>query len=159
MYERRRKPVVVPRFLSHWSPPTPHLQLGGYIEIIPRQLATTGYLFVVISPRALSPRTTTDDNNINNNASVFTRVLTQRRRPRRRQYYWIRLFSHKSLPAVAATAEPLPIYVHMVAAVPPFPPVYLCPNLLLYIVVVIIIFNVLFSIRPTFVCTQTPNGE
>lgn len=71
----------------------------------------------------------------------------------------IRLFSHKSLPAVAATTEPLPIRVHMVAAVPPFPPVYLCPNLLLYIVVVIIIFNILFSIRPTFVCTQTPNGE
>lgn len=56
----------------------------------------------------------------------------------------IRLFSHKSLLAAAVATGPLPIDVHMVAAaVPPFPPVYLCPNLLLYIVV-IIIFNILF---------------
>lgn len=56
----------------------------------------------------------------------------------------IRIFSHKSLPAVSEATEPLPIDIHMVAAVPPFPPVYSCPNLLSYIVVVIIIFNILF---------------
>jgi len=66
----------------------------------------------------------------------------------------IRLFSHKSLPTAAAATGPLPNDVHMVAAVAPFPPVYLCPNLFLYIVVVIIIFNILFSIRSTFVCVH-----